>query len=486
MSTARLSQPWGAAVSSTPASAGRTQGFASAVEVDSYAQSLLQGQAEASSEPDSSLGPYVTSVLRETDPQTPVTDMPEYENLRELIQEQCWLDSEKAASVIDQISTAVRTRKIPTNQQYSDQIVVSPHAESTLIPGNLWGDNTATSSQQQQASNTAAQQTYHSDSSYALYNPYSNTAEVDPYQIEQAFESSVEILLSMNPDISEEAAREALRLVHGDLNWGQYMVDVALTAPPVCRHLLQDGCYRRDCQFSHDIDGHTCVFWMRGRCGKGDSCPFRHGFDEKALEAVMPPATTEEQFPSLVTGEDPPLSSTPTTTFTSNTQGSIWSRTSSTSFAQVASQAGPPDSAFPSLTSLSKKTSSQSIRRVEIPQDLWSAHENRDSTVFYIADPLERYRAVSSTVRRKNVIDLHFQSSKTFSVVLETILPQKLANHSEVWIVTGTGHHVGSRTHQKGGGALENIVTQWLTENGYKFARGRDRNGLGGALMVQR
>mmetsp|Transcript_21858 Transcript_21858/g.41344 ORF Transcript_21858/g.41344 Transcript_21858/m.41344 type:complete len:488 (-) Transcript_21858:70-1533(-) len=487
MPTGGLSQPWGPVVT-------RTQGFASPVEVDSYAQILLQKQAEAGSEPDSNLGSYVTSVLRETDAQVPVTELPEYENLRELIQEQCWLDSEKAASVIDQISTCVRTRQIPSTQQ-SEQVVVSPNAERTLIPGNMWGDNT-TQSPRQQGSNTVTQQPDQSDYSYpalgssgrsAHYNPYNaHTAADDPYQIEQAFESSVEILLSMNPDISEDAARQALQLVQGDVNWGQYMVDVALTAPPVCRHLLNDGCYRRDCQFSHDIDGHTCVFWLQGRCGKGASCPFRHGFDEKALEAVMPPASTEEQYPPLVTEEDPPLSSTPTTTSTSNTQGSIWSRTSSTSFAQVASQGGPPDSAFPSLSLTSKMTTLKNIRRVDIPQDLWNAHENREAAVFYIADPLERYHAVSSTVRRQNVIDLHFQSTKTFSVVLQSILPSKLADHSEVWIVTGTGHHVGSRTHQKGGGALENVVVDWLTEHGYKFARGRDRNGLGGALLVQR
>ena len=481
MPTTGLSRPWGPVVT-------RKQGFASPVEVDSYAQSLLQRQAEAGSEPDSNLGSYVASVLRGTNVQIPVTELPEYDNLRELIQEQCWLDSEKAANLIDQISTCIRTRQIPLTKQ-NEQIVVSSHSEITLIPGNLWGDNNIASASQQlkeeeEASNTAAQQTHHLDFSYPEPRSCNTVTGDDPYQFEQAFESSVEILLSMNPDISEDAARQALQLVQGDVNWGQYMIDVALTAPPVCRHLLNDGCYRRDCQFSHDIDGHVCVFWMRGKCSKGASCPFRHGFDERALEAVMPTTSSEEQFPPLVTKEDPPLSST--TSATSNTQESIWSRTSSTSFAQVASKEGPADSAFPSLSSTAKMTSSQNIRRVDIPQDLWNAHENREAAVFYISDPLERYHAVSSTVRRQNVIDLHFQSTKTFSIVLQTILPPKLASHSEVWIITGTGHHVGSRTHQKGGGALENVVMEWLTEHGYKFARGRDRNGIGGALLVQR
>ena len=90
MKTASRGKPWGdaaATVSSMP-----LYGFASDAEVDAHAQRLLQEQAEAGSQPDSSLGPYVTSVLRETDPQRPVTQVPEYESLRELIQEHCWLD----------------------------------------------------------------------------------------------------------------------------------------------------------------------------------------------------------------------------------------------------------------------------------------------------------------------------------------------------------------------------------------------------------
>jgi len=85
------------------------------------------------------------------------------------------------------------------------------------------------------------------------------------------------------------------------------------------------------------------------------------------------------------------------------------------------------------------------------------------------------------------VIDLHFQSTKTFAEVLEVVLPEKLASEaSGVWIVTGTGHHVGTKTHQRGGGVLESAVMNWLTEKGYDFLKGRDRNGHGGALYVKK
>ena len=127
---------------------------------------------------------------------------------------------------------------------------------------------------------------------------------------------------------------------------------------------------------------------------------------------------------------------------------------------------------------------------VLIPQDLWNPQENRDASAFCIADPLERYYTVTAAVPHRNdVIDLHFQSLKTFATVLDVILPEKLQNLQSVWIVTGTGHHVGSRTHQKGGGTLERAVLDYVVEYYgpplYSVKRGRDRNGQGGAVLVE-
>lgn len=503
MKTASASQPWGGASSLSSSAMGTSTSrvYRSQADIDTYAQQLLQHAAEAVSSPDSSLGPYVTSVLRETDPDVPVIQLTEYESLRELIQEQCWVDGEKAANLIHQIATAVRQVAAETT---TTELIVSPTAENDLIPGNLWGEE----EQEEARFSVLPNMPLHSENETQPqqvdnYKTETTATTIDPYLAEQAFESCVEILLSMNPDIAEPAARQALSMVQGDVNWGQYLIDVALSAPPVCRHLLNDGCYRRDCQYSHDIKGHTCVFWMRGRCGKGEACPFKHGFDEAALQAVLPPAEVPQDESTVATTEqtekDPPLPAPDASggqrTVDSSRRGgqrpqplSVWGRTSSSSFAQVASQGAPSGSAFPSLSTTTAasgwKTTAQNIRRVDIPQDLWHAHENRDAAVFYINNPLERYHAVAATVRRKNVIDLHFQSTKTFATVLETVLPQKLSENDQVWVVTGTGHHVGSRTHQKGGGALENAVIEWLSDHCYRFARGRDRNGIGGALLV--
>ena len=130
-----------------------------------------------------------------------------------------------------------------------------------------------------------------------------------------------------------------------------------------------------------------------------------------------------------------------------------------------------------------------SSRTVRIPQDLWTPHDHRDASAFQIPDPMERYQYVMSCARcRPDVVDLHFQSTKTFATVLSTVLPEKLYHDGleQVWIVTGTGHHVGTQTHQKSGGALENAVVAWLAEQGYNHARGKDRNGQGGAILVER
>ena len=110
---------------------------------------------------------------------------------------------------------------------------------------------------------------------------------------------------------------------------------------------------------------------------------------------------------------------------------------------------------------------------------------NRNAAAFRIQDPMERYKEVAKSVVRGDVIDLHFQSIKTFPAVLSAVLVQKLREHGEVWVVTGSGHHVARDSHQKGGGALEAAVMAWLEEEGYTFVRGRDRNGHCGALLIK-
>jgi len=384
---------------------------------------------------------------------------------------------------------------------------------------------------------------------------------------QQQLESAIEILLSMNSDLGEESAREAALVANTDVNVAQYIIDGAMSAPPVCRHMLNDGCYRSDCQFSHDVEGHTCIFWLRGRCGKGDSCRFLHGFADKLLEGIendfsehggspnhstaivtpipgkgeggfTPEPTQDESLSyslpkptsgfmvespnddlaySLPTKEGGPLSFMAAArnngsrqssdsnqqqqwgieslmTPSPQSQASSSDHGSGISFAKIASQGYSNDS-FASPTAAgdggnglsSSLSSSLEAKTVRIPQDLWNPHINRDASVFRIADPFERYDEVNSMVSRSDVIDLHFQSTKTFSIVLSAKLPEKLrSGHSEgVWVVTGTGHHVGTKTHQQRNSTLEQAVLSWLLTEGYDFVRGRDSNGHGGAILVR-
>jgi len=343
-----------------------------------------------------------------------------------------------------------------------------------------------------------------------------------------------DMLQSMNPDMGQDAIFQAATMAQSDVGVAQYLMDCAMTAPPVCRHLLQSGCYRADCSFSHDLEGHTCVFWLRGRCTKASSCQFLHGYNEKWLlqleeqqqehEAEMEQAYLAQQQQQQQEYHYPPnnYESWNTTDHDSNMPNNQGASSSTTnSFANIASQGYNDQTCFQKQSSRSSgsagsisdaavspiyeetKFSPGAVPTMKIPQDVWNPHERRDASAFHIMDPLERYREVMrhhtqqvSGVNsrqqlhfkfRTDVIDLHFQSTKTFAVVLEHVLPEKLATETQgVWIVTGTGHHVGTKTHQKGGGVLESACMSWLTEHGYDFWKGRDRNGHGGALFVKK
>lgn len=351
-------------------------------------------------------------------------------------------------------------------------------------------------------------------------------------------DSAVQILMAMNYDICEEAATEAALVSNTDVNVAQHVIDGAVGAPPVCRHMLNDGCYRSDCQFSHDVDGHTCLFWLKGRCGKQD-CKFMHGFSEKLLEGIDLRALSSNQSPNVPTtiqttnlvqhnlkaqfsysatpgnsllspsnyrgnesmsmgymnGYDdstPPLAHSPGLNIAHNIGGdrSQSVPNPSFSFASIASKGYSEKSSFGSHTvginsSQNGLNNKKETKTVRIPQNLWSPFYNRSSFAFHIADPLERYKEVSVSVQREDVIDLHFQSVKTFPIVLSNILPEKLRNHDEVWVVCGSGHHVNTNSHQKSGGVLEKAVITWLESNDYLCFHGRDKNGYGGACLVR-
>lgn len=300
---------------------------------------------------------------------------------------------------------------------------------------------------------------------------------------EASVDYTFQTLLAYNPDISEEAALNATVLSSANFYISQQVIQKARSAPPVCRFLLNEGCYRSDCPYNHDVDSHTCIFWMRGRCGKDETCRFLHGFAD---------AVVSEAKISCYGCPIPVSPSNRNTGFVNN----LMSPSIKNNFGDdinINSYAGaalkgkdaviiqPESAEFPSLSAKSGKNS----KTVKIPENLWNPHQFQNSAAFQIADPILRYQEVAKRVKRSDVMDLHFQSTKTVGHVLSSILPQKLKGYPEIWVVTGTGHHVGYNTHQKNGGVLEDSVISWLQDNGYDFCKGKDRNGYGGALLVR-
>ena len=363
-------------------------------------------------------------------------------------------------------------------------------------------------------------------------------------------------------DLCYDAAYEATCMAHNNTILAQYIISSAFTQMPICKHLLNDGkCYRADCTFNHNIDHHTCVFWMKSRgCSKRDSaiepCRFLHGFSSKVLENI--PEQIQQQATAADHSHNGTITpyqnvrdfyatSVPTnttvTTIHNHPSNANGTSSSAKSFANIASKGYSTKKSFTQLqpdqlpttksssTAVALQQALQQLSTILIPQNLWQAHENRDASAFYISDPLERYYTVSASTttsvavssksshHNHNIIDLHYQSIKTFPVVLDTVLPNKLesltpsdsssnvgSNTNGIWIVTGTGHHVNTqRTHQKGGSTLENAVLEYLISNfmlpptneitgatptisssKYRIYKGRDKNGKGGAIFIQR
>lgn len=217
--------PWGqkspavmsAAACHPPTSSQRVN--VSVKEIEGFAQQLLEQESGDGVHPETSLGPYITSVLRDADMQTSVDELVEFDSLRELIQEHCFLDNTKADDIIHQIATAVRTKQVPGLESNS------------LIPKDLWNEdrqsNDGVVAGSQPSNEVYTSVVVKNEPAPSNNSPNGNDQYVpNPYQLEQAFESSVEILLSLNPELCEEAARAALNMVLGDINWGQYVSGV--------------------------------------------------------------------------------------------------------------------------------------------------------------------------------------------------------------------------------------------------------------------
>jgi hypothetical protein len=66
--------------------------------------------------------------------------------------------------------------------------------------------------------------------------------------------STCELVLSMNAEVSYEAAYTASSLARADVNLAQYLVECTKTDTPICRDfLLHNACYRADCPYVYPL-----------------------------------------------------------------------------------------------------------------------------------------------------------------------------------------------------------------------------------------
>lgn len=162
-------------------------------------------------------------------------------------------------------------------------------------------------------------------------------------------------------------------------------------------------------------------------------------------------------------------------------------------------------------------------KMVVIPKEVWLPSTANSDCFHLFPNPIERFNAVNQhhksylssvmiplcfeksgsnqshnegSKNKVTLLDVHFQSAKTITPVLNRFLSSALKKNDEVWIVTGSGNHVGvGHQRREGGGVLFNAVKRYLEDHEedlpLEFRMGKDTSGgknksSGGAFLVRR
>ncbi|KAL7542643.1 hypothetical protein ACHAWF_007224 [Thalassiosira exigua] len=170
----------------------------------------------------------------------------------------------------------------------------------------------------------------------------------------------------------------------------------------------------------------------------------------------------------------------------------------------------------------SSTNTEQKRHSVIIPKEVWLPSTANSDCFHLYPNPIERFNAVNSHHKpylasvtiptcfegsnpdyekpskggKVAVLDVHFQSAKTITPVLNRFLTPALKKNDEVWIVTGSGSHVAAgHQRRESGGVLFNAVKRYLQERedemALEFRVGKDtssgRNKIsGGAFLVRK
>lgn len=168
----------------------------------------------------------------------------------------------------------------------------------------------------------------------------------------------------------------------------------------------------------------------------------------------------------------------------------------------------------------------QKRKSVVIPKEVWLPSTANSDCFHMYPNPIERFNAVNAHHKsylasitipkcfdssskpnqqhdnnsnkggKVTLLDVHFQSAKNVSHVLNRFLTPALKKNDEVWVVTGSGQHVAAgHQRRESGGVLFNAVKRYLEEreeeNALEFRIGKDTSGgknksSGGAFLVRK
>lgn len=240
-----------------------------------------------------------------------------------------------------------------------------------------------------------------------------------------------------------------------------------------------------------------------------------------------------EEMRKKVEEEENEANPTPAELMTSSSNGisgrqTMTVETPTSGWASIAAKRPPPQAANPKSVEVERKTTvpvpngtnpAKKSRPVSIPKEVWLPDTANSDYFHMYPNPIERFNAVNayhkphlSTVKipfcfdnhatnnskggKVALLDVHFQSAKTVTPVLNRFLPKAIAVNNEVWIVTGSGQHVGvGHQRRESGGVLFNAVKKYLEEHedelGLEFRIGKDTSGgknkvSGGAFLVRK
>jgi len=296
----------------------------------------------------------------------------------------------------------------------------------------------------------------------------------------------------------------------------------------VCKPFLSESClYGNRCTNRHPSSEECkelCATFKQRKCMynatcRSASCLFFHDRESNADDAPGQAAKVLKlafQMESMATHQPPPKPLPPTfdawvAAGCETPDPMIWIDTVANSqripedvYALLFNKrpAAPPSgwaavAATPATTASLPTPSSASAKRqlpsLTIPSFIWSLNKP-PADAFHLPPP-DRYAAVNAnhalplpstkSPGGAGVVDLHFQSLSTFSQLLTSHLEAQFSLYSEVWVITGSGHHVATG-HQTTGGVLWKAVKELLEESGRKAFIAKDGAGNSGAFLVLR